>query len=189
MIKRTEIEKKMGESVQGEENSGFSQILEELLREVVPVEYGPVKKCEVLEYALDKARTELMEGGFESAEVEGPVEFDSDLANSFFGGPVEKHFHLSLCSQVIEDPGYEGGILGIACQETARYFAFLKAANEKQADEQAMYTSHGLLVSNEHFRKLLNPEVQIKGYDYFGTYINHDWIFYRTDKKVYPLSQ
>ena len=87
MIKRTEIEKKMGESVQGEENSGFSQILEELLREVVPVEYGPVKKCEVLEYALDKARTELMEGGFESAEVEGPVEFDSDLANSFFGGP------------------------------------------------------------------------------------------------------
>ena len=49
MIKRTEIEKKMGESVQGEENSGFSQILEELLREVVPVEYGPVKKCEVLE--------------------------------------------------------------------------------------------------------------------------------------------
>lgn len=32
MIKRTEIEKRMGESVQGEKNSGFSQILEELLR-------------------------------------------------------------------------------------------------------------------------------------------------------------
>ena len=183
MIKRTEIEKRMGESVQGEKNSGFSQILEELLREVVPVEYGSVRKCEVLEYALDKARTELMEGGFESAEVEGTVEFDSDLANSFFGGPVEKHFHLSLSSQVIEDPDYEGGILGIACQETARYFAFLKAANEKLADNQAMYTSHGLLVSNEHFRKLLNPEVEIEGYDYFGTYMNHDWIFYRTDKK------
>ena len=84
--------KEDGRKCAGEKNSGFSQILEELLREIEPVEYGPVRKCEVLEYALDKARTELMEGGFESAEVEGTVEFDSDLANSFLGGPVEKHF-------------------------------------------------------------------------------------------------
>ena len=38
-----------------------------------------------------------------------------------------------------------------------------------------------MIVSNENFAKLLNKSVRIDGYEFFGTYLNGEWLFYKTD--------
>ena len=156
----------------------FSVALDEMLAEVDPVEYESVETSEVYIEDISEYRNALIEGEFGDNEAEDREEFDKPYLDSFFSPSVKKNYHLSMNSMVVTDTQYEGEVHGIACEETEKYYVF-----EKGTDENTEYNSHGLIVNNKHFLKMLNPEVEIVGYDYFGTYMNDGWIFYRADKE------
>lgn len=172
LIKTIETDK----TIKGDE--WFGVVLDKMLAEVESVEYETCTTSEVCEETIRNSRNELVDGGFGDNETEDADDFDVNLLDSFFSTTGKKNYHLSMNSEVVADTQYEGEIHGIACEETEKYYVFAKGNGDENT-----YTSHGLIVSNKHFLKLLNPEVEIVGYDYFGTYMNDGWIFYRTDKE------
>ncbi len=91
----------------------------------------------------------------------------------------KKFYEIAINSELLEDKNSERVVYGTFCEETMKFYALCKAY--ESADLESNCNSCGLIVSNEHFLKLLNPGVVIQGYDYFGTYMNGAWIFYRSD--------
>lgn len=131
---------------------------------------------------VSEERNNLVNGGFGEATCEA-VEEDAGRAmveNFFSEKKHRKNYIIYMSSEILCDVKNEGELLAIGREDTERYYA-LAMNKDNYMKEKEMCNSIGLIVSNENFAKLLNKSVVVKGYDFFGTCLNSEWLFYRTD--------
>lgn len=177
MINRTYIHNKViGTEA---EPVNMTAVLDEALTGVTGVEFGTAEEAGVDEGAIEAARTELTGGGFGDDETEEADEADLSLLENFFAGKVKKNYQMLASADILKTDGSEYEVSGIYRDETEKYYLLSEGSNPGGGTEH--FNSYGIIVSNEHFKKFLNKEVVIDGYDFFGSYINDGWVFYRTD--------
>lgn len=131
---------------------------------------------------ISDERENLVNGGFGEDACEDAVEdVDKALAENFFSkNKIRKNYIIHVSSEILSDTANMGEVLAVGREETERYYVLSMYETDFQKTEE-FCNSIGLIVSNENFAKLLNKSVGVKGYDFFGTYLNGEWLFYRTD--------
>ena len=176
MINRTDIQNRLNGNLG--EFITLSGILDGLLEHVESTDFGMETKAEADDKVIEAARTELTEGGFGDDETEEDFEVDTELLEGFFSGEVKKNYQMLANTIILNNDGTEYMVFGIYREETAKFYLLSDGNNFNEA---AVFNTCGLIVSKGHFLKLLNKDVVIEGYDFFGCYINDGWVFYRTD--------
>lgn len=179
MISRTDIHNKM--SSNSETHITLTDVLGELLADVKPVGFYAEEAAAVDDEVIEAARNELTKGGFGDDETEETMELDTDLLESFFSGDAKKNYQMLANADILKTDGIEYEVFGIFREETEKYYLLSDGVSFKEAADQ--FNAVGVIVSNDHFTKLLNKEVDIEGYDFFGSFINDGWVFFRTDEK------
>ncbi len=174
MINRTEIEKKVKEA-----SGGLTEVLDELLSDVKADDKSTVTVADTGDEVVERLRNELVNGGFGDDEVEDPSEIEIDRLESFFVPGGKKYYQMDACSDYLKKDGSEYEVFGIYRNETGKYYLLFD--ENHPCKEEAYINTCGLIVSEDHFLKLQNNEVVIKGYDFVGGFVNNGWVFYRTD--------
>ncbi len=179
MISRTEIHNKMNKNTDA--HSALSKVLDEMLADVEPVEFNSEKTTTAEDKEIEAARNALTEGGFGDDEAEEIFETDTNLLEGFFSGTVKKNYQMLANAGLLKTDGTEYEVFGTYREETEKYYLLSDGVSFNESPDQ--FNAVGLIVSNDHFTKLLNKDVSIDGYDFFGSFINDGWIFYRTDEE------
>lgn len=177
MINRTDIQNKLNGNLG--EYITLSGILGGLLENVEPVDFSMEVTADADDETIEAARNELTEGGFGDDETDENFNVDTELLEGFFAGEVKKNYQMLANTDILNTNGTEYEVFGIYREETEKYYLLSDGKNVTEAVNQ--FNTCGLIVSREHFLKLLNKEVVINGYDFFGCYINDGWVFYRMD--------
>lgn len=159
----------------------LTDVLGELLADVESVGFNTEKSIVLDDKAIKVARDELTEGGFGDEETEETMELDTDFLESFFSSETKKNYQMLANTDILKTDGTEYEVFGIYREETEKYYILSDGVSFNEAGAQL--TAVGLIVSNDHFAKLLNKEVSIEGYNFFGSFINDGWVFYRTDEE------
>lgn len=159
----------------------LTDVLGELLADVESVGFNTEKGIVIDDKAIKAARDELTEGGFGDEETEETMELDTDFLESFFSSETKKNYQMLANTDILKTDGTEYEVFGIYREETEKYYILSDGVSFNEAGAQL--TAVGLIVSNDHFAKLLNKEVSIEGYNFFGSFINDGWVFYRTDEE------
>lgn len=159
----------------------LTDVLGELLADVESVGFNTEKGIVIDNKAIEAARDELTEGGFGDEETEETMELDTDFLESFFSSETKKNYQMLANTDILKTDGTEYEVFGIYREETEKYYILSDGVSFNEAGAQL--TAVGLIVSNDHFAKLLNKEVSIEGYNFFGSFINDGWVFYRTDEE------
>lgn len=159
----------------------LTDVLGELLADVESVGFNTEKSIVLDDKAIKAARDELTEGGFGDEETEETMELDTDFLESFFSSETKKNYQMLANTDILKTDGTEYEVFGIYREETEKYYILSDGVSFNEAGAQL--TAVGLIVSNDHFAKLLNKEVSIEGYNFFGSFINDGWVFYRTDEE------
>ena len=176
MVNREEINEKIVMNL--DENIELTGILDALLMDVMAVDYDCKSNYDADEVAVETARDELVEGGFGDSTTEECSDIGLDVLDGFFSSGEKRNFQMLASTSILKDGDSEYQVSGIYREETDKYYLL----SFNQASESDLpVNSHGLIVSKEHFLKMLNPEVEFSGYDYFGAYINDAWVLYSTD--------
>ena len=178
MINRTNIHNKMNSNP--DVHFALSKALDEMLAEVESVEFNTEKMAVAESEVIEAARNELTEGGFGDDEMEENFEMDTNLLEGFFSGTVKKNYQMLANANILKTDGTEYEVFGMYREETEKYYLLSDGASFNELADQ--FNAAGLIVSNNHFTKLLNKELSIEGYDFFGSFINDGWVFYRTDE-------
>lgn len=176
MINREEITK-----MTTGEHTGYrsiTEVLDLMLEGVSPVEYGCEKTPEVDNEVLEASRTDLTEGGFGDASTEQTGEDDDGLLEAFFTHKDNRNYQIHASTELLRPDGSEYQVCGVFRDETDKFYLLSEYPHSCGTLSE---NSYGLIVSKEHFLRMLNPEVNFEGYDYFGSFINDGWVFYRTD--------
>ena len=179
MISRTEINNRMNNNSEG--HITLTEVLTDLLTDVESVEFNTEVAADANDEVIEAARNELTEGGFGDDETEETFEVDTNLLEGFFSGRVKKNYQMLANADILKTDGTEYEAFGIYRDETEKYYLLSDGVSFNEAADQ--FNVVGLIVSNDHFTKLLNKEVDIEGYDFFGSFINDGWVFFRTDEK------
>lgn len=179
MINRTDIQNKLNGN-QGDYIT-LSGVLSGLLENVEPVDFSMEVTADADDEIIEAARNELTEGGFGDDETEEDFDVDTELLEGFFAGNVKQNYQMLANTDILKADGTEYEVYGIYREETEKYYLLSDGKNFNEVENQ--FYSCGLIVSEEHFLKLLNKDVAIEGYDFFGCYINDGWVFYRADAK------
>lgn len=177
MINRTDIQNKLNGN-QGEHIT-LSGILGELLENVEPVDFSMEATADTDDEIIEAARKKLTEGGFGDDETEEDFDVNTELLEGFFAGNVKHNYQMLANTNILKTDGTEYEVFGIYRDETEKYYLLSDGNNSNEAIDQ--FSAYGLIVSKEHFLKLLNKKVVVEGYDFFGCYINDGWVFYRAD--------
>lgn len=159
----------------------LTDVLGELLADVESVGFNTEKGIVIDDKAIEAARDELTEGGFGDEETEETMELDTDFLESFFSSETKKNYQMLANTDILKTDGTEYEVFGIYREETEKYYILSDGVSFNETGAQL--TAAGLIVSNDHFAKLLNKEVSIEGYNFFGSFINDGWVFYRTDEE------
>ncbi len=167
--------------INSENHITLTDVLGELLADVESVGFNTEKGIVFDDKAIEAARDELTEGGFGDEETEETMELDTDFLESFFSSETKKNYQMLANTDILKTDGTEYEVFGIYREETEKYYILSDSVSFNETGAQL--TAAGLIVSNDHFAKLLNKEVSIEGYDFFGSFINDGWVFYRTDEK------
>ena len=179
MINRTDIHNKMNSNPKG--YITLTGVLDELLADIESVEFNAEKGMVFDDKAIETARNELTEGGFGDDETEETFEVDTNLLEGFFSGRVKKNYQMLANADILRTDGTEYEVFGIYREETEKYYLLSDCGSLNESADR--FIAAGLIVSNDHFTKLLNKEVAVEGYDFFGSFINDGWVFYRTDEE------
>lgn len=142
-------------------------VLDELLADVESVKFNAEENNAIDDGVIEVARNELTEGGFGDDETEETMELDTDRLESFFAGDAKKNYQMLANADILKTDGTEYEAFGIYRDETEKYYLLSDGVNFIEAVGQ--FNAVGLIVSNDHFTKLLNKEVDIEGYDFFGS--------------------
>lgn len=177
MINRTDIQNKLNGNLG--ECITLSGVLGGLLENVEPVDFSMEVTADADDETIETARNELTEGGFGDDETDEDLNVDTELLEGFFAGEVKKNYQMLANTDILNINGTEYEVFGIYREETEKYYLLSDGKNVNEAVNQ--FNTCGLIVSGEHFLKLLNKGVVINGYDFFGCYINDGWVFYRMD--------
>ena len=162
--------------------ANINQILKNQLAEVKEEVIVQMDENQVDKERLSVERNNLMSGGFGKSACEAVEEsVDRTMAEKFFSKEKhKKNYIMHMSSEILANTENEGEVFAIGREDTARYYAL--AMNEYNLiTEKEICNCVGLIVSNENFAKLLNKSVRINGYEFFGTYLNGEWLFYKTD--------
>lgn len=177
MIIRTDIQNKLNGNL-GEDIT-LSGVLSGLLENIEPVDFSMEVTADADDETIEAARNELTEDGFGDDETDADFNVDTELLEGFFAGEVKKNYQMLANTDILNTNGTEYEVFGIYREEIEKYYLLSDGKNVTEAVNQ--FNTCGLIVSREHFLKLLNKDVVIKGYDFFGCYINDGWVFYRMD--------
>lgn len=177
MINRTDIHNKLNGNLG--EYITLSGVLGGLLENVESVDFGTEVTVDVDDKIIEAARNELTDGGFGDDETEEALDVDAELLEDFFAKSAKQNFQMLANTDILRTDGTEYEVFGIFRAETEKYYLLSDSKNCNEEKDQ--FNTCGLIVSKEHFSKLLNKDVVIEGYDFFGCYINDGWVFYRTD--------
>ena len=175
VIKRNEIIRMSMES-----GKSLSDILREKLESVNPEEQECQNEEDIDWDAVAKDREHLLAGGFYDEDDEGEV-VEVDLAREHFSQEVKKHYIAHVSSRVLDNKGVTEEVFAIGRDDTQNYYVLEVNVDHNQNSAKEYCNSIGLIVENDIFMKLQNNEVLFEGYDFYGTYINDAWVFYRTD--------
>lgn len=159
----------------------FSRTLDDLLGEVTPGKETCMSQEIRDTERIEQERAHLVDGGFGDDSIEELENFDSSIVEDFFSAKAKEHYQLTINTDLLNDLEYEGEVFGVNCSETQRFYAISKNETFSYEKPNPAFNLCGLLVSNDHFYKLLNSEVMIEGYDFFGSHVNGEWMFYRTN--------
>lgn len=162
-------------------NKVIANMLSDVNGEIVTEYYD----IEVDTELVSKERNALINGDFGSEQHDtNEEEFIPSLVNDFFSSSEpKKNYIMHMSSEVLGEVEYMGEVFAIGREDTASYYGLEKNISMSEHADNGLCNSVGLIVSNENYAKLLNESVDIEGYDFFGTYINEEWLFYRADKK------
>lgn len=177
MIKRTDIHNKINSNP--ENHITLTDVLGELLVDVESVGFYAEETTVADDEVIEAARNELTKGGFGDDETEEATELYTDFLESFFSGGAKKNYQMLANADILKTDGTEYEVFGIYREETEKYYLLSDGVSFNETADK--FNAVGLIVSNDHFTKLLNKEVSIEEYDFFGSFINDGWVFYRTD--------
>ena len=158
-------------SINPEEGKNLTSIIDSMVKDVSPVNYKSDEDGEVDADAIAAARKELLNGGFGDMTVEKPDEKVLTMVDRFSSKEPKNLYQMIIDKALLKDNGTEYELDGIFCEETGIYNVLDCGISNKK----------GLVVSQEHFLKMLNPSAEINDYDFFGTYINNGWVFHKND--------
>lgn len=136
--------------------------------------------------AIEAARNDFLNGLFGDTSTEPGSSIETDSVDDFFR-QNKAACVLQVNEELIDDTSFIGEIYGTCCKENGKFYAIGKCEYGEGVKDNH-FKSYGLIVPVKIFYKLLNPEAKIEGYDYFGAYIDNDWLFYRTDCKRTPIA-
>lgn len=157
MISRTEINNKINSNSEG--HITLTEVLTDLLTDVESMEFNMEVAADANDEVIEAARNELTEGGFGDDETEETFEVDTNLLEGFFSGRVKKNYQMLANADILKTDGSEYEAFGIYRDETEKYYLLSDGVSFNEAADQ--FNAVGLIVSNDHFTKLLNKEVDI----------------------------
>lgn len=85
----------------------------------------------------------------------------SQQLEGFFAGNVKQNYQMLANTDILKADGTEYEVYGIYREETEKYYLLSDGKNINEVENQ--FYSCGLIVSEEHFLKLLNKDVAIEG--------------------------
>jgi len=178
MIKRDEILREC-RAAKGSLDQVIAQRLAGVRKEIIEDD----KVIDFNRALMLKERNDLLNGGFGSSQSEGTEEAkDQDMARAFFlGNQGKKNYIIHMSASILADREYLGEVFAIGREETASYYGMNKNEKLEEKPGDGLSNSVGVIVSNDNYAKLLNTEVEIEGYDFFGTCLHGEWLFYRTN--------
>lgn len=159
MINRTDIQNKLDGNL-GEDIT-LSGVLNGLLENVEAVDFSMEVTIDADDEIIEAARNELTEGGFGDDETEEDFDVDTELLEGFFAGNVKQNYQMLANTDILKADGTEYEVFGIYREETEKYYLLFDGKNFNEVENQ--FYSCGLIVSKEHFLKLLNKDVAIEG--------------------------
>ena len=177
MINRTDIQNRLNSNLGG--YITLSGVLSGLLESVESVDFSAEMVADTNDEIIEAARNELAEGGFGDDEIEEVFDEDTALLDDFFAGNTKHNYQMLANTDILKTDGTEYEVFAIYRDETKKYY--LLSDGNKPNESLEKFNACGLIVSKEHFLKLLNKEVVIEGFDFFGCYINDGWVFHKTD--------
>lgn len=175
-IKRSEIIeacKLSGKSV--------SEILNEKLMFVKAVEQDNMKEFDFEQDEIVKQREHLLGGGFCEEEEEDTTDAALEMAREFFAKKSKKHYIIHVSNDILASKELNKEVFAIGRDDTQNYYVFEENTELNNVPNNEYCNSVGLLIENDIYEKLQNNEVTIEGYDFYGTYVNDSWLFFRTD--------
>lgn len=187
----------------------LSDVLDEILADVTPVAYGAPdadvvwvderSSEDTSEPSAEDAdivaiRDALLAGEFGGPDPDDMDGMDEDQWNALYEATSRSleerlpdahqiHYIMQANDAMLKVDGSEYEVWGIRREESERFYLLGGAGMESGVHQDDDYVnSYGLIVSPDHFVRLLNPVLLIEGYDYIGSYINGGWVFCRTDR-------
>ncbi len=159
------------------ETGNVKDFLDAMLRDISPMSYDSENMIAVETNSIEDFRKSLVEGGFGDDTAEELADTDDNLLEEFFSKGKKKVYQMLVNKEILNNNGSEYQICGVYREETNKYYML----SLDQEVSNIPINSYGLIVSVDHFLKMLNKDVKFEGYDFFGAYINDAWIFYSTD--------
>lgn len=131
---------------------------------------------------IDRRREDFLHGGFGEVEETNVTDSDFDIAEEFFQRENKETYIINVLQELISDELFTGEVFATKREETQRYYVLEANKGLNNKPNNVDLNAIGLLVGKNVFEKFQNKDVVFEGYDFYGTFINGSWLFYRTDE-------
>lgn len=109
-----------------------------------------------------------------------------DLANNMFCN--DKALSMTINEDIIHDLTYFGEVFGRYNEETGCYHGVFHNPNFAQTHPTLSHTSVGLIIPADMYWRIMENDISFMGYDWFGSYVDGNWFFHKTDERYSTIT-
>lgn len=133
--------------------------------------------------AVTQSTKELMSGGFGEVETFRLTEDCEDMVSRFLSN-TSRALLLQVSEEIVLDTAYIGEVFGIGREETGRYYLLEKNEDCARCSIHKAFSAVGIIVPENIYQIVVRDKsIEFKGYQFFGAYVNGEWMFHRLDSQ------
>ena len=95
----------------------------------------------------------------------------------------DKALSMIINEDIIQDTAYIGEVFGRCNEENGHYHALFKNSSFEGTHPVLGRVSVGVIVPDDLYWRIMDSDVVFEGYDWFGSYIDGNWFFHKTDER------
>ena len=127
------------------------------------------------------------EDELELSIFDNSISIESSVDEDEFEFKPEKTFLLHVDTNILNSTDYVGEVFGVGQEESGEFYAFYKNESLDETCFNKNCTKVGLIVPEECYLSMLNENVKLDGYDFFGSFYQNVWMFHYKDKTYMNL--
>lgn len=170
---------------------------------MLPGMAGPDKQrifLEKLDAALPKGDAGFMAGEdfeFSAEDIAGAIEratsctydiqsiflVEDDDDSAIDDLQNDKALSMIINEDIIRDTAYAGEVFGHCNEENGQYHALFENPTFEDMHPVLGHVSVGVIIPEDLYWRIMNTDVAFEGYDWFGSYVDGNWFFHKTDER------